>query len=102
MAATGTEAVQLKQLKHYADSVDEKLNGKVAKPSSEGTSGQYLQTNGDGTTTWATVSTGPTYTGTAPISVSGSTISVADAAANTKGVVTFVNDDDFMAFMGLS
>lgn len=131
MAATGTEAVQLSQLKTYADSVDTKINAKqdaltlpltianggtgstsaatartalgaVAAPSGDGTSGQFLQTNGDGTTAWATVSQGTTYTGSNGITVSGSTISGVTAAADTVGVVSFASNLDFEAYMELS
>ena len=38
--------------------IDEKLAGKVNSPETSGTSGQVLQTNGDGTTSWVDQSTG--------------------------------------------
>lgn len=102
MAATGNEAVKLSQLKTYADSVTEDLNAKLDAPASEGTSGQFLRTDGAGTYTWATVSAGTTYTGTAPISVSGSIISIAEAGDGTQGTVEFASDADFLEYMELS
>lgn len=53
MAATGTEVVILKQLKTLFDDIMAKLAAKVSKPAGgNGTSGQMLVTNGDGTTSW--------------------------------------------------
>ena len=45
---------------------------------------------------------GKTYTGTAPINVSGTAISVAEAGDGTLGVVQFASDTDFNAYMGIS
>lgn len=53
MAATGTEVVILKQLKSLYDSIKTQISAKVSKPAGgNGTSGQMLVTNGDGTTSW--------------------------------------------------
>ena len=45
---------------------------------------------------------GAEYNGTAPINVSGTTISVAEAGEGTLGVVQFASDTDFNAYMGMS
>lgn len=53
MAATGNEVVILKQLKDLYDNIKASVSAKVPKPSGgNGTSGQMLVTNGDGTTSW--------------------------------------------------
>lgn len=53
MAATGNEFVLLRQLKSLYDSITAAISAKVSKPvAGDGTSGQMLVTNGDGTTSW--------------------------------------------------
>lgn len=53
MAATGNEFVLLRQLKSLYDSITAAIGTKVSKPTvGDGTSGQMLVTNGDGTTSW--------------------------------------------------
>lgn len=53
MAATGNEVVILKQLKDLYDTIKTSIATKVSKPTvGDGTSGQMLVTNGDGTTSW--------------------------------------------------
>ena len=62
MAATGNEVVLLHQLKSLYDSIKSSISSKVSKPSNgNGTSGQMLITNGDGTTAWANVPEGAAY-----------------------------------------
>ena len=62
MAATGSEVVLLYQLKSLYDSIKSSISSKVSKPSNgNGTSGQMLITNGDGTTAWANVPEGAAY-----------------------------------------
>ena len=81
------------------------LDEKLDVPATEGTAGQVLTTDGAGTYTWTTVSSGDggvTYTGTAPIAVSGSFISIAEAGEGSQGTVAFASDSDFAAFMGVS
>ena len=72
MPATGTEAVSLERLKSVLDYTDDKY---LAAPSEEGTAGQVIISDGSGGTSWTSIETGATYTGTSPISVSGSVIS---------------------------
>lgn len=102
MAATGNETIKLSQLKTWWTSVYSTITSAIAakldKPGTDGAAGQVLTWNGT-TTAWTTVETGETYTGTAPINVSGTTISVADAGDGTKGVVMFASDSDFTAYM---
>ena len=55
MAATGEELVKLSQLKLVKTALDGVDATKVNKPTGgNGTSGQFLVTNGDGTTQWKT------------------------------------------------
>lgn len=55
MAATGEELVKLSQLKLVKNALDGVDATKVNKPTGgDGTSGQFLATNGDGTTKWVT------------------------------------------------
>ena len=55
MAATGEELVKLSQLKLVKTALDGVDANKVNKPAGgNGTSGQFLVTNGDGTTQWKT------------------------------------------------
>lgn len=62
MAATGSEIVLLYQLKSVYNSIMKFISSKVSKPSNgNGTSGQMLITNGDGTTAWANVPEGAAY-----------------------------------------
>lgn len=102
MAATGSEAISLAQLLLYKNAVDTALDAKMSAPSSTGTSGQVLTTDGAGTYSWTTVSAGTTYTGSNGVDVTGSVIIGIDAAAGTKGVVEFATDTDFNEYMGLS
>lgn len=53
MAASGTEFVLLRQLKSLYDSIKASIATKVTKPTAgDGTSGQMLVSNGDGSTSW--------------------------------------------------
>lgn len=102
MAATGNEAVRLSQLKTYADSVSSALSSKLDAPASEGTAGQVLTTDGDGTYTWTTVSSSASYTASNGITISGTNIQGVDADEGVVGVVSFASATDFAEYMGLS
>ena len=84
MAANGNEAVSLSQLKALSDSIGAEVDGKVASPASAGTAGQVLSTNGTATE-WITLPEGTVYTGTAPITVSGSAIGITAASTGAAG-----------------
>lgn len=81
MAATGNETIKLSQLKTWWTNVYSTITTAIAKkldkPGTDGTSGQVLTWNGT-TTEWTSIQTGQVYTGTSPINVSGTTISVSD------------------------
>lgn len=111
MPATGNEATRLSQLKTWWDTVYTTITAAIAAkltaPTTPGTNGQVLSTDGENAV-WidapegGTAYTGTAYTGTAPVNVSGTTISVAEAGAGTLGVVSFASDDDFKTYMGIS
>lgn len=84
MAATGQEAVALEQLRTLNVAVSGKIDKKIDSPASAGTAGQVLSTNGT-TTEWMTLPEGTAYTGTAPIQVSGSAISISAATTSAAG-----------------
>lgn len=84
MAANGNEAVSLSQLKALSDSIGAEVDGKVASPASAGTAGQVLSTNGTATE-WIDLPEGTVYTGTAPITVSGSAIGITAASTGAAG-----------------
>ena len=106
MPATGNEATRLSQLKSWWDTtiatINASINNKLDKPGTAATAGQVLSNNGTQNVWIDAPSGGKTYTGTAPINVSGTTISVAEAGEGTLGVVQFASDADFKAYMGIS
>lgn len=106
MPATGNEATRLSQLKSWWDATIATINASIAtkldKPSTAATAGQVLSNNGTQNVWIDAPGGGTTYTGTAPINVSGTTISVAEAGEGTLGVVQFASDTDFNAYMGIS
>lgn len=106
MPATGNEATRLSQLKSWWDATIATINASIAtkldKPSTAATAGQVLSNNGTQNVWIDAPSGGETYTGTAPINVSGTDISVAEAGEGTLGVVRFASDTDFKAYMGIS
>lgn len=106
MPATGNEATRLSQLKSWWDTTIATINASIAtkldKPSTAATSGQVLSNNGTQNVWIDAPSGGKTYTGTAPIDVSGTVISVAEAGEGTLGVVQFASDADFKSYMGIS
>ena len=52
MAEVGDKLVDLEDLKALSDDTTTKLGGKLAVPLNEGTVGQILTANGDGTSEW--------------------------------------------------
>ena len=52
MAEVGDKLVDLEDLKAISDDTTTKLGGKLAVPLNEGTVGQVLTSNGDGTSEW--------------------------------------------------
>lgn len=102
MAATGSEVAILSQIKSLYDNVVTKIAAKLSAPESEGSAGDVLTTDGAGTYTWTTPAAGTVYTGTAPIQVTDSVISVDSAGVGAEGVVSFVSNEDFNEYMGLS
>ena len=106
MPATGNEATRLSQLKSWWDTTIASINASIAtkldKPSTAATAGQVLSNNGTQNVWIDAPSGGETYTGTEPIDVSGTVISVAEAGEGTLGVVQFASDSDFKAYMGIS
>lgn len=106
MPATGNEATRLSQLKSWWDTTIATINASIAtkldKPSTAATAGQVLSNNGTNNVWIDAPSGGKTYTGTAPIDVSGTVISVAEAGEGTLGVVQFASDADFKSYMGIS
>lgn len=52
MAEVGDKLVDLEDLKALSDDTTTKLGGKLAVPLNEGTVGQVLTSNGDGTSEW--------------------------------------------------
>lgn len=101
MAATGNEVVILSQLKTLYDNVITRIREKLTTPTTEGSAGDVLTTDGAGTYSWTTPSTGTVYEGTPPIVVTGSNISVNSATETSEGVVSFASDSDFSEYMGL-
>lgn len=105
MPATGNEATRLSQLKSWWDktiaTINASINNKLDKPGTAATAGQVLSNNGT-QNVWIDAPSGTAYTGTAPINVSGTAISVAEAGDGTLGVVQFASDTDFNAYMGIS
>lgn len=105
MPATGNEATRLSQLKSWWDATIATINASIAskldKPSTAATAGQVLSNNGTNNV-WIDAPDGKTYTGTSPIDVSGTVISVAEAGEGTLGVVQFASDADFKSYMGIS
>lgn len=59
MADAKDKLVDLEDLKVLADDTTTKLGGKLAVPLNEGTQGQVLTANGDGTSQWADAKSGP-------------------------------------------
>ena len=106
MPATGNEATRLSQLKSWWDTtiatINASINNKLDKPGTAATAGQVLSNNGTQNVWIDAPSGGKTYTGTAPINVSGTAISVAEAGEGTLGVVQFASDADFKSYMGIS
>ena len=103
MPATGNEATRLSQLKTWWDTVHTTITAsKLTAPTTPGTNGQVLSTDGENAVWIDAPEGGTAYTGTAPVNVSGTTISVAEAGAGTLGVVQFASDDDFKTYMGVS
>lgn len=94
MAATGNEVVLLHQLKSLYDRIWYAVLAKVSKPSAgDGTSGQMLVSNGDGTTSWADVPDGTAYSAdNATLQLTGTQFSVKDggitAAKIADGTIT--------------
>lgn len=94
MAATGNEVVLLHQLKSLYDRIGHAVLAKVSKPSAgDGTSGQMLVSNGDGTTSWADVPDGTAYSAdNATLQLTGTQFSVKDggitAAKIADGTIT--------------
>lgn len=106
MPATGNEATRLSQLKSWWDTtiaaINASINNKLDKPGTAATAGQVLSNNGTQNVWIDAPSGGAEYNGTAPINVSGTTISVSQAGDGTLGVVQFASDTDFNAYMGIS
>lgn len=106
MPATGNEATRLSQLKSWWDTtiatINASINNKLDKPGTAATAGQVLSNNGTQNVWIDAPGGGAEYEGTAPINVSGTTISVAQAGDGTLGVVQFASDTDFNAYMGIS
>lgn len=106
MPATGNEATRLSQLKSWWDTtianINASINNKLDKPGTAATAGQVLSNNGTQNVWIDAPSGGDAYTGTAPIDVSGTVISVAEAGEGTLGVVQFASDADFNDYMGVS
>ena len=106
MPATGNEATRLSQLKSWWDTTIATINASIAtkldKPSTAATAGQVLSNNGTNNVWIDAPGGGKTYTGTAPIDVSGTVISAAEAGEGTLGVVQFASDTDFKSYMGIS
>ena len=102
MAATGNEVAILSQIKSLYENVVTKIAAKLTTPATEGNAGDVLTTDGAGTYTWTTPAAGTVYTATAPIEINDSVISVATAGVGAEGVVSFVSDEDFASYMGLS
>lgn len=88
MPATGNEVVSLEQLKLFNDNVVAPIkttaDGALKAPTAAGTAGQVLSTDGTNTQ-WITIDTGEEYTGTAPIDVTGTVISIAAATTSAPG-----------------
>lgn len=105
MPATGNEATRLSQLKSWWDTTIATINANIAtkldKPSTAATAGQVLSNNGTNNV-WIDAPSGTNYTGTSPIDVSGTVISIAEAGEGTLGVVQFASDADFKSYMGIS
>ena len=60
MADIQDKLVDLEDLKTLSDDMTTKLGGKLAVPLNEGTVGQILTANGDGTSEWKDLPTAPT------------------------------------------
>lgn len=60
MAEIQDKLVDLEDLKALSDDTTTKLGGKLAVPLNEGTVGQILTANGDGTSEWKDLPTAPT------------------------------------------
>ena len=60
MAEIQDKLVDLEDLKALSDDTTTKLRGKLAVPLNEGTVGQILTANGDGTSKWKDLPTAPT------------------------------------------
>ena len=105
MPATGNEATRLSQLKSWWDTtiatINVSINSKLDKPGTAATAGLVLSYNCS-QNVWIDARRGPASTGNAPINVSGTAISVAEAGEGTLGVVQFASDTDFKAYMGIS
>ena len=94
--ANANDAVSIGNLKDLFDNV---ISKKVDSPASAGTAGQVLAWNGTATE-WQTVGTGAAYKGVAPISVSGTQISVEEAGVRKFGVMQIPTLADFRGYMG--
>lgn len=60
MAEVKDKLVDLEDMKALADDTTTKLGGKLAVPLNEGTTGQVLTSNGDGTSEWKDLPAAPT------------------------------------------
>lgn len=97
MAANANDAVTNQLLK---DLYDNEITKKLNAPAAAGTSGQVLTSDGSGGTAWANVQPGTTYSGVAPVNVTGNQISVSPAGEGTQGTVQFASLADFRTYMG--
>lgn len=95
MAASGNELVKLSQVKLVKDWVAGQLNTKMAKPAADGTNGQMLVANGDGTYRFVDVPKGTAYTADeVTLHLDGTQFSIKDGVIPTK-VSELQNDSKF-------
>ncbi len=95
MAATGNEIVKLSQLKLLKDAAWTKIDTKMAKPAADGTNGQMLVANGDGTYRFVDVPKGTAYTADeVTLHLEGTQFSIKDGVIPTK-VSELQNDSKF-------
>lgn len=95
MAATGNEIVKLSQLKLLKDAAWTQIDTKMAKPAADGTNGQMLVANGNGTYRFVDVPKGTAYTADeVTLHLKGTQFSIKDGVIPTK-VSQLQNDSKF-------
>lgn len=95
MAASGNELVKLSQVKLVKDWVAGQLDTKMAKPTADGTNGQMLVANGDGTYRFVDVPKGTAYTADeVTLHLEGTQFSIKEGVIPTK-VSELQNDSKF-------